>query len=101
MIKNQTPLSMAEVAEYVKKAEASETDLIGFIKKFGKINLKKSLELKKKLQELNLMKLNEEYIIKIVDLMPENPEDLNKIFADVSLDEDEKRKILETVKQFK
>ena len=33
--------------------------------------------------------------------MPENAEDLNKIFVDISLDEDEKRKILETIKEFK
>lgn len=92
---------MIEVVEQVKKSGSTETDLIGFIKKFVKINQKKALELKERLKELDLMKVKEEHMIKIIDLMPENSEDLNKIFTDVSLDEDEKRKILETVKQFK
>jgi len=44
--------------------------------------------------------LRAEQIIKIIDLLPENQEDLNKI-VDISLDENETKKILETVKEFK
>ncbi len=101
MIKNNKQLSMIEVVEYIKRTKDSEGDLIGFMKKFIKLNLKESKELKKKIEELELMKIKPEHIIKIIDLMPENVEDLNKIFADISLDEDEKRKILETIKKFK
>ena len=100
-MKNNEPLSMVEVAEYVKKIEDSEMDLTGFIKKFVKLNLKEVKELRKKIEELEFMKVRREYIVKIIDLMPENAEDLNKIFVDVSLNEDETRKILETVKEFK
>ena len=32
MIRNSEPLSMAEVIEYVRKGEESETEIIGFIK---------------------------------------------------------------------
>jgi len=101
MIKNNEQLSMVEVAEYIKKTEDSEKDLIGFMKKFIKLNLKEAKKLKKKIEELELIKVKPEHIIKIIDLIPENAEDLNKIFIDISLDEDEKRKILETIKEFK
>ena len=101
MIKNIKPLNMTEVVEYIKKTEDSETDVIGFIKKFKKLNLKKSEELKKNIEELDLMKINEKHIIKILDLMPENAEELNKIFTDVSLNEDETNKILETINKVK
>ena len=47
------------------------------------------------------MKLKTENISKIIDIIPENAEDLNKIFTEVGLDEDETKKILEAVKQFK
>ena len=90
-----------EVAEYVKKTEDSEIDLTGFIKKFVKLNLKEAKELRKKIEKLEFMKVGREHIVKIIDFMPENAEDLNKIFVDVSLNEDETRKILETVKEFK
>ena len=99
MIQNQKPLSVVEVPKYMKKE--SEAELAGFIKKFTKIDAKKIPELKEKLLDLDLMKMKEDSIIKIIDLMPENPEELNKIFVGVNLDEDEKRKILETIKEFK
>ena len=98
MIKNTEVLSMPEVTEYVKKDKTSETDIVGFIKKFSKLNLKDAKELKEKIQKLDLMKVNEKYVVKIIDLMPENSEELNKIFTDVSLNEDETKEILETIK---
>ena len=47
------------------------------------------------------MKIKLEYIVKIIDILPETAEELNKIFVDVSLDEDETKKILDTIKKFK
>ena len=90
------PISMAEGLKYLKKSETE-----GFIKKFIKVDSKDASELKNKLNSLDLMKLKEEHIAKIIDIFPENTEDLNKIFVGVSLDEDETKKILETVKEFK
>jgi len=101
MIKNSVPLSMNEIVGYAKKIEDKETDIIGFIKKFTKLTPKESNELRKKLEELELMKVKPEHIVKIVDLVPENAGDLNKIFTDVGLDEDETNKILERIKEFK
>jgi len=99
MIKNKEPLSMIEVAEYIKDNE-NAVELIKFIKKFEKIDYKKAKELKKKIEELNFMKIKQEHISKIIDTMPETAEDLNKIFVDISLDENETKKILDTVKEF-
>jgi len=101
MIKNEEPLSMSEVMGYVKKDEGSGTEIIGFIKKFVKLPSKDAKELKSKLIGLDLMKIKQEHIVKIIDLLPERAEELNKIFTDVGLDEDESNKILETIKEFK
>ena len=101
MIINKKPLSMAEAFKYVKEDEASETDIIGFIKKFIKIKKGRAEELRNKLNTLELMKVKGEHIAKIIDLMPENKEDLNKIFVDVSLNEDEAQKIISTIKESK
>ena len=98
MIKTNELLSMAEAIEYIAKED--NTDVKGFIKKFTKLKPKEAKELKKKLIELDMMKLRAEQIVKIIDLLPENQEDLNKI-VDISLDENETKKILETVKEFK
>ena len=101
MIKNSQPLSAAEATEFVKKTDESGKEILSFIKKFVKLKSKDAKELKKKLEELDLMKLKEEHIVKIIDLLPENADELNKIFINIGLDEDETKKILDVVKEFK
>ncbi|MFH1503341.1 MAG: hypothetical protein ABIE36_01665 [Candidatus Diapherotrites archaeon] len=100
MIKNSTPLSMAESLEYLAKDKDSEKTTKEFIKKFVKISQKEAKELRKKLSELNLVKVKNEDICKLIDLLPERPEEVNKIFVDVNLDEDEIKKILDTIREF-
>ena len=100
MINNYESLSLPELLEYIKKSEGNEK-LSKFIKSFTKLNPKEAQELRKKIQNLELMKLKSEQITKIIELMPENQEDLNKIFVDVKLDEDESKKVLETVEEFR
>jgi DNA-directed RNA polymerase subunit F len=90
---------MAEASEYLDKD--SGTDVKGFIKKFTKIKPDKAKELRKKLEELDLLKIKEGHIAKVIDLLPDTAEDINKIFSDVGLDEDENKKILETVKEYR
>jgi len=97
MIKNNQPLSMAELKEYVEK----DNEISKFVRSFVKLNTKEAKEFRKKLEDLKLMKMKSHQIVKIIDLMPEDKEDLNKIFVGISLDEDETKKILDTVKTFK
>jgi len=99
MILERKPLSMAEASEYVEKG--SETDVKGFIKKFVSIKPAEAKKLREKLVALDLLKIKEEHIAKVIDFLPETQEDINKIFNDVSLDEDEIKKISDIVKEFK
>jgi len=101
MIKNNEPLSMAEAIKYAKKDSESEKEIMGFIKKFTKLKPAEAKELKKKLKELDLIKLNVKHIVKLVDFLPEDSEEVNKIVIDANLNEDETKKILETIKEFK
>jgi len=99
MIIERKPLSMTEAKEYMDKD--SGTDIQGFVKKFIILKPAKAKELREKIEKLDLLKVKEEHITKILDIMPETVEDINKIFSDVSLDEDETKKLLETIKEFK
>ena len=101
MIKNSEPLSMAEVVEYIKKSGESEAEVIAFIKKFNELKAKEARELKQEIEVLEIIKIKPEYVVKIIDLLPETAEELNKIFVDVGLDEDETKKILDTIKKYK
>jgi len=101
MIKKIKPLSMAESLEYINKDESSGAEAIRFIKKFTNLKVENATKLRKNLKDLDLIKMNDNYMVKIIDLLPKNSEELNKIFTDVSLDEDETKKILDTIKKHK
>ena len=101
MIKYKEPLSMTEALEYVEDKKDSEADIRKLIKKFVKLNPEVAVKLREKLSSLGLLKLKQEYISKVIDIMPEDQENLNKIFTDVVLDEDESKKILDTIREFR
>jgi DNA-directed RNA polymerase subunit F len=103
MIKNIRALDLSEMKKVLGSLGESERkkQIEPFIKKFSKISKDKAEQLKKELSELELLKLKQEHLVKIVDLLPEDALDLNKIFTDVSLNEDETNKILEIIKKYK
>lgn len=98
MIKEAKALSLAEAQEYIK---SDDSEMKGFVKKFNPLKVEKAKEMRKKLEELDLIKLNEKHISKIIDLLPESKEDLSKILSDISFSEDEINKITSTIKEYK
>ena len=72
-----------------------------YLKKFLKTTTARAKKIKEELEKADLLKLKREHIVKIIDLLPEDASDLNKIFTDVSLNEDETNKILEIIKNTK
>ena len=97
-IETKQVLSMSEAGEYLDKNENSE--LIGFLKKFKTLKADEAKKLREKLESLDLLKVNQKHIAKLIDNLPENTDELNKIFTDVGLDEDETNKILSAIKEF-
>ena len=100
MINEIKPLSMPEAIEILEASE-EEREIKLFIEKFTKLKIKEAKEMKSELENLSLVKVKEEHIVKIIDLMPEDASDINKIFSDVSLDENEINSILEITKKYK
>ena len=99
MIRKSIPLTLAEVYDLAGKGEKAE-NIKEFLKQFSETNLKKSIEMKEELSKLDLIKLKEDHIVKIVDFMPQDASDLAKVVAGVSFDQDEINKILEIVKKY-
>ena len=111
MIKNSEPLSLAEAKELITEHEKMLKDMgeenerldsaLSYMKKFSKLSIEKSNKMKEELKALDLMQLKKRHMIKIIDLLPADAEDLHKILIgdSVSLDKDETGKILEIVKK--
>lgn len=102
MIHENKPLTIAETEEILKKStdEEEHKELKSFIKKFKTLKIKEAQALREELENLGLIKVKTEDIIKLVDIMPADDGDINKIFTEVSLDKDETNKILETIKKY-
>lgn len=98
MIHNIKPMTMAESIEIVE-ASGEEREIKIFLEKFNNTKLKDAKKMREELEKLGMMKMKEEHIVKIIDLLPEDVSDVNKIFSDVSLDENEINQILEIVKK--
>jgi DNA-directed RNA polymerase subunit F len=97
MIKEMTQISMAEAEKIVEK----DSEVAKFIKKFTKIKAGEAEKLRRDIESLELLKVKKEHIAKIIEILPEDVVDLNKIFVDVGLDEDETNKLLEVIKNYR
>ena len=100
-VNEMTPLSLVEAKNIVETSkEEGEKEVKSFMKRFIKLDNKETGEIKAELENLNILKMKAEHIVKIIDLLPEDASDINKIFADVGLDENEINKLLEVVKKY-
>ena len=68
----------------------------------GRFNafLARNLEMKDELRALDLIKLKDTHIVKIVDFVPKDASELNKVIIEVSLDSNEVAKILEVTGKY-
>ena len=103
MILDRCPLNLNELQDILKDIDDNEKkiEIEAYLKKFLKTKQDVAKKIKEELEGLDLLKLKREHVVKIVDLLPKDNSDLNKIFIDVSLTEDENNKILELVKNNK
>lgn len=103
MILDKQPLNLNEVQEIVEEISDSnrKEEIKIYLKKFLKTKPERAKKIKEELESADLLKLKKEHVVKIIDLLPEDASDLNKIFTDVSLNEDETNKILEIIKNSK
>jgi DNA-directed RNA polymerase subunit F len=99
MILNRAPLALAYVKEYTKELDETKP-VISYLKAFCKLSKADADKLSAELRALNNLKMKEETLVKILDVLPRDSEDLGKIFLDVSLTEEEANAILAAVKNY-
>ncbi len=103
MIKERIPLNMYETSEIIEDLKETDRskDIKAFIKKFSETTPAKAKKIKAEIEGLGIIKLKNTDIVKIIDILPENAIELNKIFTEISLDADETNKILDAIKNNK
>ena len=91
-----------EILDKIKDKNYEQKLAYEHAKKFSKLDVKKAEALIKELSELQMRKLKDDQIVKIVDLMPKDVEDLKVILAksQIPFKDEELNKIMEIVKKY-
>lgn len=102
----ETPVTMVQLKEDLKKIKKRDEELNFRANKTEEylnafVNLKKTeaKELLKKLHDLNIPRLKEEHMVKMVDLLPKNVEELKTVMSGytITISADNAKKIVDTV----
>ena len=103
-------VSVAEVKDLLKDIHKRDEELNfragkteDYVNEVATITFRKAKELIKKIQELDVPRLKEEHIIKIVDTMPESPEVLKVILSGytVTVTKDNLKKIVDVLDEYR
>jgi DNA-directed RNA polymerase subunit F len=96
-VEEEKPLTISEVINLIGDSQKEE-DVKEFLKGFNNMPSEKAKELKQKLEELKILKLKEMDVVKIIDFLPEDSIELNKIVSESNLDAEEIAKILDAIR---
>lgn len=106
----ETPLTMSELKEQIEGIKKRDKEL-GFraskmheyLKQVDTLDTKKTKELVDAIEKIKVPRLKDIHIYKIVDLMPTSVDDLKVILQGytISVNNDNCKKIVDTVKKFK
>ncbi|MEM4499873.1 MAG: hypothetical protein QXD62_00800 [Candidatus Woesearchaeota archaeon] len=95
------PVSIAEIKELLEKRESEIKDIrikktLEYCKEFAKVDAKTARKIIEELKNLQILRLNDEIIVKIVDLFPKNEGTLKAILEgfNVTLTKDQITSIL-------
>jgi DNA-directed RNA polymerase subunit F len=99
-------LTYSEIEDVLKNFEKTKVieEIDKYVKEFKKLNLEEERELREKLKSLNIskLKLTEELIIQIINILPKNKEELRAVlkFSRLPFNEEEIEKIMEILKEY-
>jgi len=83
-----------------RKMGYEQKNALEFLRKFSKMSEKKTADLISELKKIE--RLNERQMVAIADMLPQDEDELRVLFAHeiVTLSDEDKRRILSTVKKF-
>lgn len=106
---SERPISLSEVKNIIesnkkekKELNFRENKVIEYTNLFCRIKPKESAQLKEEISGLNIARLKERHITKIMDILPEDVEALKGVFAgeELTLKSEDLNKITEITKKY-
>ncbi len=106
---NEKPISLVELKEKLKAIKKRDTELDfraqrteEYLQSLGLLSKKKADELYNKLVALNIPRLKDQHIFKIIEFLPSEPEELKFILSgyNISITNENLKKIVKVVNEF-
>lgn len=104
---NETPINLVEVKEELKKIQKRDNELnfraqkaMDYLNSVAKMPVKQADEIKKALEKLNIARLKDLHIQKLIDVLPLSDDDVNVVLQGYTLNlkKDDMKKIAEAIK---
>ncbi|MEM4264093.1 MAG: hypothetical protein QW666_04355 [Candidatus Woesearchaeota archaeon] len=108
-ILNETPVSAAEIKEELKKIKDRDKELNfraqkteDYLNQMVQLDAKKAKELKEKLEKLNIPRIKEQHIAKILDIMPTTDKDVTVVLQGyaITITKENAKKIADVVAEY-
>jgi len=105
----ENPINMVQLKEELEEIKKRDKEISPisnkteeYLQHFVSLSPKKAEELEKKLRDLKISRLKDEYIIKIIDTIPTTVDDLKVLLQGyvVSINKKDMKKIIDVVKDF-
>lgn len=104
----ETPVTFAELKDNLKKIETRDTTLSfrgtktkDYLSLATELKAKDAKDIKKKIEELNVMRLKEKQIIKIINVLPKDTDSLKVVLgSDSTASKEDLKKILDILKDY-
>ncbi len=106
---SKEPKTLSEVKNILKEVEIERelnfrsSKTMDYVNRFVNIEDKDVSELKEKIEKLDILRLKEEHIVKIIDFLPESVDEFKLIFQGsyVTFSEDDIKEIVNVINDFK
>lgn len=109
-VTSEEPISMYDLKKHIEDIKKRDAEL-GFravkteeyLNSFAKLDHKKAEELKKKIEDLNIPRLKSEHICKLIDVMPNDAEDVKLVLNaySITVTNENIAKIADVIKEYK
>ncbi|MCG2717363.1 MAG: hypothetical protein L6408_00820 [Nanoarchaeota archaeon] len=106
----ETPISAVELKEKLNKVKKRDKELgkkatktVEYLNTFTNLKIKEAEDIKKKIINLNIPRLRDRHIVKVLDIMPKEIDSLKMLFSgeNITIKEEDLNKVLEVIKKNK
>ena len=108
-IVKEEPITMAELKEELKKIKKRDEELNfraekteEYLNQFQILKEKEAKELRKKIEELEVPRLRPEHIVKLIDILPNTPEEVKTVLQGytITVTKENLKKIADAIREF-